>query len=235
MIGWNTNALEEMPRTRELVGLGILEFTDFVSLHHYLGQPDPAPEFAKQARLMREVMGPTDRPLWNTEGGLGPFTTFNFYKHTPPFQDARHHATWAEWYARYYIACLSSGVKRYFAYLFAAPNFWAPDYSFNNIDGRLGPNLTAMSALAWQVDGTQFVKTAMLSDGARAEIFEGSGRTVACILPLVGKPRTIPADTNIEAFDLFGNPLAKGSTAPPALHYLQTKNPPAWLLEQLGE
>jgi hypothetical protein len=50
-------------RTRELIGLGILDFTDFVSLHHYLTQPDPAPELGKQASLMREAMGNKQLPL----------------------------------------------------------------------------------------------------------------------------------------------------------------------------
>jgi hypothetical protein len=234
-IGWNTNALEEMPRTRELIGLGILDFTDFVSLHHYLTQPDPAPELGKQASLMREAMGNKQLPLWNTEGGLGPFTTFNFYKHVPPTQNVRKLMMYAGWYARYYIACLASGVKNFFAYVFAAPNFWVTDYSLNNIDGRLGPNLTAISTLAWQVDGTNFSQTVTLSDGARAEIFEGSGCAVACVLPLPCKARTLPSDPQIEAYDLFGNLLAPGTEAPAGLYYLHTAKPATWLVEQLGK
>lgn len=234
-IGWNTNALEEMPRNRKLIELGILPFADFVSLHHYLGQPDPAPELAKQAAAMRESMGGEDRPIWNTEGGLGPFTAFNFYKHIPPAQDDGHHLVWAEWYPRFYLACLASGVKRYFAYLFSAPNFWAPDYSFNNIDGRIGPNLTAMSALAWQVDGTSFVKTLELPDGARADIYEGSGRAVACIVPHPGKQRKIPADPGVTSYDLFGNEIEPGSAAPPRLHYVQTSGSSPQLIEALAQ
>jgi hypothetical protein len=158
---------------------------------------------------------------------MGPITTFNFYKHVPPTQNVRQQIMYAEWYARYYIACLASGVKNFFAYVFSTPNFWAPDYSLNNIDGRLGPNLTAISALAWQVDGTNFSQTVTLSDGARAEIFEGSGRAVACILPLPGKARTLPSDPAIEAYDLFGNLLAPGTKAPAGVHYLQTTKPAA--------
>lgn len=220
-IGWNTNALEEMHRTKELIGLGILDFADFISLHHYLGQPDPAPELTKQARLMREAMGGRDLPLWNSEGGLGPFTVFNFYRHIPPVQDAAHHTTWAEWYPRYYLACLSAGVKPYFTYLFSPPNFWAPDYSLNNVDGRLGPNLTAISALAWQVDGADFVKTLPLPDGSRAELFAGSGRAVACVLPRPGGARKLPSGADLKAYDLFGNELPAGSDAPKTLHYIQ--------------
>lgn len=220
-IGWNTNALEEMPRTRELLDLGILAYADFVSLHHYLAQPDPASELTKQARLMREAMGDKQLPLWNTEGGLGPFTVFNFYKNVPPFQDDGHHLLWAEWYPRYYLACLASDVKPYFTYLFAAPNFWAPDYSFNNIDGRLGPNLTAMSALAWQVDRMKFVKSLTLPDGARAEVFESPARAVAAILPRPGKARKLPAAPSVTTYDLFGNQLPQGSSAPNTLHYIE--------------
>ena len=232
-IGWNTNSLEEMPRTKELIDLGILNYTDFVSLHHYLGQPDPAPELTKQVEQMREVMGEKDLPIWNSEGGLGPFTVFNLYKHIPPFQEDQHHRVWAEWYVRYYLACLVAGVEHYFAYFFAAPNFWAPDYSFNNIDGRMSPNLTAISGLAWQVDGTKFIQTVTLSDGSRAHIFEGAGRSVATVQPAPGRERTLPNDPEITAYDLFGNVLQAGAVAPKELHYLQTSQPATALVEKL--
>ncbi len=45
----------------------------------------------------------------------------------------------------------------------------------------------------------------------------------------------LPSDLAIEAYNLFGNPLAPGTDAPGSLHYLQTANSAAWLVEQLGQ
>lgn len=221
-IGWNTNAMEEMPRNRELIALGILPYVDFVSLHHYLGKPDPAPEIHRQVEQMIESMGDEKRPFWNSEGGLGPFTMFNFYRHVPPFQDPNHHLLWAEWYVRYYLACLSSGVEKYFLYLFSAPNFWLPDYSINNIDGRISPNLTAISALAWQIQGTRFVETLSLPDGSQAMLFSGPDRHIACILPHPARPRKPLQTPSVSTYDLFGNPVSANSSPLSELHYLRS-------------
>lgn len=225
-IGWNTNTLAEIHRTKEWLELGITDHVDFISLHHYLGQPDPAPEITLQVNNLRELLGEKKFPIWNSEGGLGPFTAFNLYKHMPPFQDDSHQLVWADWYVRYHLACLAAGVKHYFAYLWSAPNFWMPDYSLNNIDGRISANLTAISALAWQVDGLAYAKSHTFAGGrARAEIFTASDESVACIIPSPGYSGTIPQKAGLTAYDLFGNELKPGSDAPGYIYYLRSADP----------
>jgi hypothetical protein len=237
-IGWNTNALEELPRTKELLRLGIAKQTDFVTIHHYLAQPDPRPELAKQAEQMRAALPEEFRklPMWNTEGGYGPSAVYNLYQQTPPRQELRHHLDHAQWYCNYYVGCLKAGVDRFFAYLFSAPPFWREDYSFATVDGQVSPILTALSALAWHIDGTRHTGTLALDGGYQAELFEGSGRAVAVVQPGASpKPLTIPDAPGIVCHDLFGNPLAPGSPAGERMFFVIANSPADKLSETLKQ
>lgn len=221
-IGWNTNTLAEIHRTKEWLELGILDYVDFISLHHYLGQPDPAPEITLQVKNLRELLGSREKPIWNSEGGLGPFTLFNLYQHTPPVQEASHHLQWADWYVRYHLACMAAGVKHYFVYLWSAPNFWMPDYSVNNVDGRISANLTAISALAWMVDGLEFVTSrALAGNKGRAEVFRGKERMVGCVIPAAGQKLTLPARPQGHFYDLFGNALGASAKPQDKIFYVE--------------
>ena len=237
-IGWNTNALEELPRTQELVRLGIAKHTDFVSIHHYLTQSDPRAELAKQAKQMRAALPEEFRelPMWNTEGGFGPSAVYNLYQHTPPKRTPQHHLDHAAWYCKYYISSIKAGVERYFAYQFNSPPFWREDYSFCNVDGQISPILTSLSALAWHIDGTRHTGTLALDGGHEAELFEGSGRAVAVVQPVASpKQLVVPDAPGLICHDLFGNPLAPGSPVGERLFFVFSETPAAALSKMLKQ
>lgn len=233
-IGWNTNTLLEIERTKEWLELGILPYVDFISLHHYLGQPDPAPEITQQIQNLKDLLGPkaATMPIWNSEGGLGPFTAFNLYRNVPPIQDDNHQVHYADWYVRYYLACLAGGLKHFFVYLWSAPNFWMPDYSINNVDGRISANLTAISALAWQVDGLNFASTEQISEErGKVHVFTGETRSVGTVVPAFGRTFKVPEVAGVTAYDLFGNVLKPG-TEQARIFYLQTEGASAEPIKQ---
>jgi hypothetical protein len=127
-------------------------------------------------------------------------------------------------------------VDRFFAYLFSAPPFWREDYSFATVDGQVSPILTALSALAWHIDGTRHTGTLALDGGYQAELFEGSDRAVAVVQPAAShKPLTIPDAPGIVCHDPFGNPLAPGSPAGERMFFVIANSPADKLSETLKQ
>jgi len=226
---WNTNALEKEERTLEQIDLGVLDYTDVFSIHHYIWQSNPASGLHKQIDKTLEVLEDANKsiPIWNTEGGLGPNQVFNLYTQVPPVQEMQHHLSWADWYAKYYLYSITGGVDKFFAYLMAPTGWWRKDYTLSSIDGKLSPNLIAISALAWHIDGTEYVKTIQVGPLLKVHLFEDEGRSVA-VLDGPGKRKLldeiIANESELGVYDLFSNPVSEDSTMDVFLAYVQASS-----------
>ncbi|MEM6551362.1 MAG: hypothetical protein AAF750_04460 [Planctomycetota bacterium] len=237
VLAWNTSATAAPQRTLDTIAAGVLDYTDAVSIHEYNGSSAIEDVLIGHAESVREKMGPqADRlPLWNTEGGHGMSQLFNVYRHVPPTLSEDHAVFWANWLCRYYLGSLESGVDKFFLYLIAPNPWWKAGYSVSNVDGRLGPNMAALSNLFWQVDGTRFVERVPRSDGLIALVFASDERRVLVLHRPSGAPDFVDLPKDAERFDLWGNPMSPRRPVGLNLSYVQTSATPAELVRKLAQ
>lgn len=197
--------------TRRLHELGIFDTVDVVSYHAYLptgiGFPD---DRIHQATAANANPHNPSMEVWNTEGGPGPSDVRNFYRHIPPLGKTDKSAYWGDYLIRYYVSTLASGAKKFFLYLMYGWGDYGPAYSMMNNDGRLAPCATALSNLAWHLEGRKYVKTFEPVPNLFGYLFEGEGGGVAIFLSKgVGRCAiltTLPKEKGVVR-DLFGNEL----------------------------
>jgi hypothetical protein len=214
-IGWNINALDHPEIASAAIAGGVLERLQLITLHQYNPSSAIEGELSRHAVAMRGLLpegsrgGKKNVPLWLSEGGAGPSQVFNFYETSGPrktLEDARY---WGNWTSRYYLGCLLAGMDRVYLYMLSDEPSYKNDYMVQNIDGRLGPNLMAVSNLAWHVDGTKYLRTVAVgeSPATRVHLFTGSGRTCAVFTAVQRTlhAERLPKDSVVT--DTFGNPL----------------------------
>jgi hypothetical protein len=196
--------------TKRLFELGIFGTLDAVSYHSYLpsgiGFPGDRIYEATAAHVNPDHPA---MPIWNTEGGPGPSDIRNFYRHSAPLGKTDKEAHWGDYLVRYWVSTLASGADKFFYYLYYGWGEYVSSYSLMNIDGRLAPNATAFSNLAWHLEGRTYARTVELKPDLLAYLFDGEGGTVAVILSkgiARGELAAIPAGVAVR--DLFGNDLA---------------------------
>lgn len=196
--------------SKRLFDLGALTLVDAVSYHAYLpggiGMPGDAIHRATDA--YRHPSNP-DLPIWNSEGGPGPSVVHNFYRHTPPMGHTDATARAGDHLIRYYISSLASGVDKFFVYTYHGWGQWRHCYSYLNVDGRLAPNATSFSNLAWHVEGRDYREVVDLGEGVHAYLFEDAEAAVAVILSSgIGRLSMPRADAGLTVRDMFGNAVA---------------------------
>ena len=126
-------------------------------------------------------------------------------------------------------------MDKVFVYLIDDQPKFIPDYNIANMDGRIGPNLTALSNLAWHMDGLKHRRTIELGGGALVHVFSDGKRSVAITR---GLSTTAVCDkaasVHASVADVFGNDVTRDSTfvQPGELLFLRLDAPPEQL-EQL--
>jgi len=196
--------------TKRLFELGIFKTVDVVSYHSYLpsGIGFPGDRIYEATAANSNPDNPA-MPVWNSEGGPGPSDIRNFYRHSAPLGKTDKEAFWGDYLVRYWVSTLASGADKFFYYLYYGWGEYVSSYSLMNVDGRLAPNATAFSNLAWHLEGRTYARTVELKPDLFAYLFEGEGGTVAVILSkgiARGELAAVPAGVAVR--DLFGNDLA---------------------------
>jgi hypothetical protein len=232
---WNTNSLETLERTEKLIELGILDYSDAITLHHYTSQTNPKEVLQEQITNMREAKAAThpNMPIWNSEGGLAG-ALFNLYNQVPPLQDNQHHLIWTDWYAKYFLYSIAAGLEKYFPYYMHPTSWWRNDFTFSNADGKLSPIILGMSNLAWQIDGLKYQESIQLDELLKAYVFS-DGKRSAAVLDGPHSARFVQrleADT-FPAYDLFGNDFRQNPSLNRYLVYLQAEMSGAQLAHAL--
>lgn len=195
--------------SKRVLALGAFDTVDVVSYHKYhpssLGFPGDVIHVATEAH--RPPPGKKVE-IWNSEGGPGPSDIRNFYRHVPPLGKTDASREWADYMVRYYVSTLASGAKRFFLFTIHSWGTWRNDYSPLNVDGRLHPNLIAISNLAWHIEGRPFVKCEELAPDLYAYCFEGDGAAVAIVLSKgVARQPLDAIPEGLTATDVYGNVL----------------------------
>jgi hypothetical protein len=228
---WNTNALTHPERSRECIDGGVLEMSPIITLHQYTPSLNIERELRSHVDAIRAMLPESRKntPLWLSEGGAGLAAIFNFYRHVPPTRSLEETRFWANWQCRYYLGCLLAGMDKVFIYLIDDQPKFIPDYSICNVDGRIGPNLTALSNLAWHIDGLKHHRTIEPGGGAVVHVFSNGQRSVAITRGISATSACDKAATvQAKVADVFGNDLTRDSrfVFPGELLFLRLDGPP---------
>lgn len=205
--------------TREVLEAGGWESCDVFSYHKYtsatLGYPGDdvsADGLAHAAAPILETRGGLDKPAWMSEGTPLRYSTWDgVYRHTLPYPNTDRWRSTADDTVRYLVSTLSGGAEKVFLYTMHSLDYYhgsgQPQWRcLVTNDGALHPAGDALSALAWLIEGTRFVRIVEPAEGVYAYLFEGGGRAVAAICPKPGHAAwSLPEGS--EGLDLFGNAL----------------------------
>ena len=205
--------------TAGVLKAGGYDTCDVFSYHKYssaqLGYPgdDVSGEgLAHAAAPILQERGKLGKPAWMSEGTILRYSTWDgMYRYALPYPNRDDYMTTADNTARFVISTLSGGAEKLFLYTMHGGGYFCgdgqPDWRcLVANDGYLHPAAVAHAALAEQIEGLKFVKTAEVAPGVFAYIFAGEGRWVAAISPKPGHAGyDVPA--GLTAVDLFGNPV----------------------------
>ena len=134
-----------------------------------------------------------------------------FYHHTLPHSvPSEDFVRLCDYQSRYMTRVLSLGVKKIFLYGVNFGGEWrAGPGEFQclvNDDCFAHPQAAAHSALAYELEDTDFVKRVDPAEGIHAYLFQGKGRSVAVILSEAKYGKyVLPHVENAATRDLFGN------------------------------
>lgn len=146
--------------------------------------------------------------VWNTEGGPDNKEDC-LYRDLDPFATSSGHYE-AIWHARYYMANMALGIRKFFFYtLHAHPRLGQYTWVRLEPGGYLKAWAVAQANMANLLEGTQFRRAFRTDDGLVCYLFEGDGRTVAALFAEL-RPATPRALQGLEALDLYGNPTKVG-------------------------
>ncbi len=221
--------------TQKILDQGGMETCDVVSYHNYVsgqvGAPKDDPEHGFRACLdpISTKLGNLPKPIWMSEGNvLGSELASGFYRVTVPYAPPTGVVAAADRLARYVLSHRVLGEEKTFLYTMHGHGYFGGRHEWTCLvggDGYLHPSGAAHSALAWLVEDTRYVKMVEPARGVYAYLFEGKGRAVAVLSSRpTHAPYVVPAGAGLEALDLFGNPLAKGSPLGAELAYLTGKS-----------
>lgn len=219
--------------TQGILDSGGLNACDIISYHQYMssdaGSPGDEVEtgFKTATGPIVDKIGKLPKPVWLSEGsslyGMG--RSAGFYNHvlTTPNADALTRA--GDRLCRFEIALLGQGVRKTFLYSMASHGFFGEPNEWGiivNPDGTLHPSGVALSALTWQLEDTTFARRIALTNGVYAYLFQGNRRAVAAIIPHEARDYKLPTNRRLTLTDLWGNPLAGGTTLGTTVVYAAT-------------
>jgi hypothetical protein len=154
-----------------------------------------------------------------TEGnGANRFISRGFYHYSlPETVPQEDYLQTADYQSRYVTRLLAIGVKKIFFYhINVGGEFFPGGADFQALvtdDGFAHPQAAALSAEAWELEDTHFVKHLDLHGGMHAWIFAGKDRSVAVITSET-KHRDFSLQYSKDATvrDLFGNTVKPGDS-----------------------
>jgi hypothetical protein len=215
--------------TRGVAAADGIRYCDVMCFHNYTsdaaGYPADSVELGMQSAFepLLDGAGKAPKPFWMTEGSSTNSRMGNgMYRHTLPYPDDEDPIDTSDRLARYVVANLARGAGKVFLYSmhshtwFGAGNAWR---ALVTEEGYLHPSAAAHSAMAWFLEDTKMAKSESPAAGVTSYLFKGAGRTVAVLMP---QPKHAAYTLPAAGFDLFGNPLAKGSPLGNTLVYLTT-------------
>ena len=241
VLGFNSTTGKNSGSTERFGGddwtLGVLEnggldVCDAICYHAYtgggVGYPGDSVEtgLAVAVGPIRDKLGRIPKPVWMTEGSSVTGRMNNgMYRHTLPFDAPDDCIGSSDRLARYLTSLLANGVERVFLYSMHSHGTFSPDPKRWNVmttdEGYLHPCGAAHSALAWQLEDTNFVRRVDVARGVHAYLFAGAGRAVAVLSSSPEhEPFSLPSDPSLDASDLFGNPLAPGTAFAGTIAYV---------------
>ena len=205
----------------DVIKAGGLQWCDVASFHTYHADANAFPGDAA-TRAVQTAVGPNakfpriQKPVWMSEGAstVGGRLRFGLYKHTLPYHNPEDVLQLAESVLRYDLSMLANGVEKIFLYSMGDFEQGAAGTyrSGVTLDGSAHPAALGRATLAWHVDGLRFVRHKEIAQGVHAFFFEGEGRAVAVLAPRPDHaPYSLPAKPEIQAFDIWNNPVPTGS------------------------
>lgn len=217
--------------TRGVLKAGGLDFCDAICYHNYIGGRSCYPEdvvekgFKTATGPIQEQFGKLPKPVWMTEGSAGRDTVGpGFYRLTIPYDNNEDLFETGDRVCRQIVSLLSAGVEKTFVYSMHGHSYLGNKAEWRvivNEDGQLHPSGCAYSAMAWLLEDTKFVERLEVAEGVYAYLFAGAGRAVAAISCGPSSATwKLPTSAGVSATDLFGNPVAPGSTFSGHLTYL---------------
>jgi len=148
-------------------------------------------------------------PVWNTEGGPD-IKEDTFYRDLDLLATSDGHRE-AVWHARYYLATMSLGIRKFFLYtLHAHPRLGQHTWVRLEPAGYLKPWAIAQANIANLLEGTQFIRRIDTESGLVCLLFEGDGRKIAALFSADGRPVTAAALKGLPVTDLYGNAAVLG-------------------------
>jgi hypothetical protein len=213
--------------TRGIVAADAVRYCDVMCYHNYstdaAGYPGDSAELGVRSAFepLLDAAGKPSRPFWMTEGsGTNGRMGNGLYRHTLPYEEDEDAIDTSDRLARYEVATLARGAAKVFLYSMHSHSWFGSGNAWRSLvteEGYLHPSAAAHSAMAWFLEDTKIVKSESPAAGVTSFVFEGAGRVVTVLVP---QPKhdayTLPA----AGFDLFGNPLRKGTPLGKTLVYL---------------
>ncbi len=228
--------------TEGVVGAGGIEHCDVIAYHQYtngpLGHPGDAVETGLNGTVkpILDKYGKLPRPVWMTEGnpnprGLGE----GFYNITLPYEPTEDVLGSSDRLVRYCVSMLANGVSKIFLYsMHTHTHFGGESWRvLVTPDGYLHPSAASLSAAAWLLEDTRFVRHVQPAEGVTCYLFQGDERAVAVLSPRPRHaPLALPDDAGVELLDVYGNPLPAGTNLGLHVAYLHA---PAGKAEALAK
>lgn len=231
---WNLGGLNEPHYDQAVAKLDIWDLIDGVAYHNYDqdsgGFPGDRFEGAiDPVKALLAQYGHRDMPIWNSEGGPGGSHFHFFFPQGPARDTSAVEDQTSTYLARSYTRMLVNGVSKFFlyAYYYSA---WRGDYLFLQPDGRLAPNATAYSNLAWHLEGKNYVATVPIQDGAwHLYVFADEKDSAALLVPRTSDSFQLPDGVRgvLTVSDLYGNPVAQSTLLKDAWFYGEGVKPEA--------
>jgi hypothetical protein len=215
--------------TRGIAEADGLRYCDVMCYHNYTsdaaGYPGDTIETGLRSAFgpVLDASGKPPKAFWLTEGSSMINRMGNgMYHHTLPYAEDEDSIDTADRLVRYVVAALARGVGKVFLYSMHTHNWFGAGNAWRALvteEGYLHPSAAAHSAMAWFLEDTKIAASESPAAGVTSYVFKGAGRTVTVLSP---QPRHAAYALPSAGFDLFGNPLLKGSVLGSTLVYLMT-------------
>ncbi len=245
LAGFNTTSAQW---TKSVFDAGAYDYCDVVDYHFYTpndqGMPgdQAALTYADAIGYIKGKAPLFAKPVYMSEGqgnanGLGGVgTVVGLYKHSIPWMPEDAPLLRADKTCRYVIANMAAGCAKVFLYsahgytsLLRGSGFFA----LIGPDGYPHLELSAYSNMAWQLEGSTFLRTLKLTDAVCAFVFKGRNGSVAVISGKRSGAYTVPGNHKLDVCDLFGNPLKGNVQFNGLLLYITSPLQPQELCEAL--
>ncbi|MCC5805565.1 MAG: hypothetical protein JJU00_04470 [Opitutales bacterium] len=194
------------------LSMGTADLVDGYSLHRYsqLGMGFPGDQMEIDMEVIEEMYPEAGaaKPVWNSEGGVGPSEVFSLFRHNPPRNLAGRAGEQGRHFIRYHLSNLAAGIERVFSYAFFEQDRWSSEYSYMHVDGRLSHIASVFSNLAWHLEDREFDSYRNLDYGMNAFTFrarEHEGPDVAVVLASQQRTILTGVPEGLIVRDMYGN------------------------------